>query len=143
MAENRSNPIEEKLRAAATTYGESQAINPFKALLNEVARAAGHSAWLGQKLAQEPEQALVWEESAASRWRDLYVSERKLLISSSETCVKLGLADRQVALAERQGELITQLLLRVADGLELSDTQRAALPQLLTRELSAIETTLG
>lgn len=141
MDVERTNPDEERMRKAAVTYGESQAINPFRALLNEVARAAGHSAWLGQRLAAEPADTLVWEGSAADRWRSLYVAERRLLLQSAETCVRLGLADRQVALAERQGELITQLLMRVADGLNLSESQRAVLPGLLTQELALIETT--
>lgn len=131
--------VPEHLRRDAVTYGESLSINPYRALLDEVNRSAGHVEWLRLQLQGREALELLDTSSAASRWQRLYSAERGKLFKAAATCIQLGLAERQVELAERQGALVARLLTGVADRLGLSDAQRQVLPQLLQAELHVIE----
>jgi hypothetical protein len=127
-------------RDAIATYGLPVEVAPDQALLEEVHRTAGHVAWLSHLIGDFSDEthlkqygastssdgALVtWERPAV--WVELYQSERKHLVAVCKTAIAAGIAERQVQLAERQGELVAELL-RVAitaAGLTPEQTQAA------------------
>lgn len=149
----------EKARQAMTTYGTPRDISPPAALLEEVARTAGHVDWLaGQVRALAPE-ALVWgpakrDEIGAAEfpgtnetetahvhvWLDLYQKERKHLVDVSKAAIAAGIAERQVRLAEQHGRLIGDVLRRILGDpeLALTDEQRRAVPVVARRHLSSV-----
>jgi hypothetical protein len=127
-------------REAIATYGLPIDINPDTALLQEVHRTAGHVAWLGDLIGDFTDEThlkqygastssdgtlVTWERPAV--WVELYHKERAHLVSVCKAAVAAGIAERQVRLAEQQGELVAELL-RVAitaAGLTPEQTQAA------------------
>lgn len=136
---------EAKAAAAVATLGLPVDITPTEALLQEVQWTAGHVKWLRGKVQElgtdladrpDPEHPLVWgttkrtdknatgfpginTETAAtsSIWYDLYAKERAHLVTVCAAALKAGVEERRVRLAEDQGELVSQALRRILDGL--------------------------
>jgi hypothetical protein len=65
----------------------------------------------------------------------LEADERDRCATFASKAVAAGIAERMVRLAERQGQLMAQLVVRVAERLGLSDDQRAALPAAIEAEV--------
>ena len=91
---------------ACETYGLPRDVEPHVALLEEIARTAGHVDWLGAKVRGEED---LGEKSFELR---LYKSERHHLVDVCKAAITCGIAERQVKIAEAQG----QLIVRVLDG---------------------------
>lgn len=153
-------------RQAVDTYGLPRDVAPAQALLDEVARTAGHVEWLADIVRSLDPDALVWgktkEESGRapepaddgdpvevdpttitrtagpSVWLALYQWERKHLTEVCKTAIAAGIAERQVKLAEQHGHLIADVLRKVlADPeLGLTDAQRKVVPTVARRHLS-------
>jgi hypothetical protein len=158
LTENHNKAAQtEQARRAVATYGLPRDIDPAKALLEEVARTAGHVDYLAEKVRELEPEALVWSKSKAERitasetpgtnvtiaaqvnvWLELYRAERKHLVDVSKTALAAGIAERQVKLAEQHGHLIADVLRKVlADPeLGLTDEQRKAVPAVARRHLS-------
>ena len=106
-------------------------LDPFDALLEEIARTAGHVRWLQALLQGLKPEELVWgrtskehsvgddpkgnyqvvkHEAAPSIWMDLYQKERAHLTNVCKVAIGAGIAERQVKLAEEQGEMIVKIL---------------------------------
>ncbi len=147
----------ELARRAVETYGLPRDVPPRQALLEEVARTAGHVAWLGQRVAELEADDLVWGKakeddvtaspnpgtnvSHAARvnvWLELYRSERRHLVEVCKVAEQLGIAEREVKLAEQHGRLIADVLRKVLADPELGLTaeQRRAVPAVARRHLS-------
>jgi hypothetical protein len=123
----------------AAKFGDPRWIDPGYALLEEVARSAGHVAFLERKVNDLEESELVWnhvmkavetksgggesgdyelqrEEHKAeiSQWWELYERERKHLATVSAAALKAGVEERRLRLAERAadalGDMLGQLL---------------------------------
>lgn len=148
------------------TYGRPIVTDPAQALLDEIARTAGHVAWLGARVAAlQPEQLVdgvaqtTTVEPAAAEDADsrpsrvevvrrvgvnvfvqLYMAERKHLAQVAEAALKCGIEDRRVRLAESQGAVIVNLLRRVLDAEELGLTadQKRLGRQLAAGQLRAL-----
>lgn len=107
-------------RSALATYGAPLALDPLDALLGELHRTAGHVAWLGQQVAQLNDAMVpTMFGLQPSGWIDLYRRERAHLARVSADCLKAGVEERRVRLAEAQGELVADLLRRVITSLGL------------------------
>jgi hypothetical protein len=120
------------MRIQARRYGAQLTTNPYEALLEEVSRTAGHVAWLGVKVSQaETDDALLVAPYA--NWLALYRAERKQLIAVSESAIRMGIAEREVRLAEKQGELLVWVIGRVVQDLELSAEAQDRVPELVRR----------
>jgi hypothetical protein len=129
---------------AVETYGLPRNIDPHDALLEEIARTAGHVDWLARIVAALDPAELVWgrhstekgftgegpvdkttEQAGITVWLDLYQRERKHLVDVCKAAVGAGIAERQVRLAEQQGQLVARLLLAVIEDAELGlDAER-------------------
>lgn len=122
----------EQARRDVETYGLPRDIAPALALLEEVHRTAGHVAWLGSKVRELDEDALVWgtteevEKTAGTDttraakpnpWLVLYQQERKHLVEVSAKAIAAGCSERLVQLQEKQGVLLGEVIRRTSDAL--------------------------
>lgn len=145
----------------AQTYGEPIDTDPTTAVLDQLAHTAGHVAWLLERVRETEPEALVWgvlSETAkqsgqwpgvditrgarASTWLVLYGQERDRLVRMAEVAHRMGIEDRQVALAERLGAACLELISGVLDDLNLTSDQRAAAAEAVPRRLRAVTTAL-
>lgn len=142
----------EQAIAAVAMYGLPREIDPHAALLEELHRTAGHVAFLQQIISAGE---LIREKSATGKrrtvkldqqtfaagdqpsvWMALYAAERKHLADVAKTCIQVGIAERQVALAEQQGHLIAQVLRGVLKDLGVAD--RPEVPDVVRRHLTLV-----
>lgn len=128
---------QEQAMDAVHTYGLPVDIAPDEALLQEVHRTAGHVAWLGTLVGEGNTDDLTqWAVMGEgddqtmfrrpSVWVELYQTERKHLVSVCKAAIGAGIAERQVRLAERQGELVGELLRVAIDAAALTPAQQQA-----------------
>jgi hypothetical protein len=144
-------------RRAVVTYGLPREVTPDVALLEEVHRTAGHVAWLGEVVAGLEQDELVFglaevvdkgagefpgidqtAKSAPSVWLDLYQRERAHLVRVSKAAIDAGIAERQVRIAEQQGQMLAKVINRVLDALDLTGEQKARVPEVVPRILRSI-----
>lgn len=140
---------------AVATYGLPRDVDPHTALAEEVARTAGHVAWLGAKIRELEDDELVWgtteqtdkgatefpgtdttSEAKPSVWVKLYQDERAHLTRVAKAAVDAGVEERRVQLAEQQGELIAKVIRGVLDDLGVGD--REDVPRVVRRHLTAV-----
>jgi hypothetical protein len=118
-------------KQAAESYGLPREVDPQTALLEEVHRSAGAVAWLETEIRGSTKEDLLtggrkehrieieregeWVEHGLRRVEvtiapsvllELYQKERRHLVDVCKTCITCGLAERQVKMAEQQGQLI-------------------------------------
>lgn len=142
---------------AVRVYGLPVVTTPEQALLDEVHRTAGHVAWLRERIADLDPDALTWgltkrekvgaseftgtnsvEAAAVHVWLELYLRERRHLVDVCAKAITAGIAERQVRLAEAQGQLMAQALIAILDGLALTEEQREKVPELVDRHLHVV-----
>jgi len=119
---------------AVRTYGLPRDIAPEDALLEEVHRTSGHVAWLGQLVGNLEQKGLkqyaageggaLWERPSV--WVELYQRERTHLTHVCKAAISAGLDERRVQLAERQGEMVAELLRVAIDAARLTPDQQTA-----------------
>lgn len=135
---------------AVATYGLPVDIEPLDALLQELRRTAGHVAWLGElvgglhhdpadlsdsQLKQySPETGTV----TTSVWVDLYMRERAHFAKVASDCLRAGVEERKVKLAEDQGRLVAGAIRRIVESLGL-DPASDEVRTVVRRELTLID----
>jgi hypothetical protein len=118
---------------AVATLGLPRAIEPHMALLEEVHRAAGHVAWLGEIVAELEQTAVVHgisksvqmpdgtrtieARAAVNVWVRLYQEERDRLTRVAKVALDAGVAERQVRLAEAQAQQLATVIRAVLTDL--------------------------
>jgi hypothetical protein len=112
-------------------FGEPLDISPHDALILEVQRSAGIVAFLERHLQDlsengEPTSAILAQGTklgvVPSVWMQLFIEERKHLVSVSATAIKAGVAERKVKIAEQQAQLIALMLMNLIHDPELGLT---------------------
>lgn len=140
----------------------AEGADPTETVLDEIRWAAGHVAWLRERVQETEPEALVWgvesevekgsgefpgvditRAAKSNAWVRLYGEERDRLIRMCKIAHDMGIAERHVELAERVGGLMADLLRGVLGELDLSEEQQerasAAVPRhlrLIARELA-------
>lgn len=118
-----------RMQQAVITLGLRRDIGPTEALLEEVQWTAGHVTWLRGQVQELESGALVYGvasvvdkaatefpgqdttyEAAMNVWMALYQSERKHLVVVCKAAIDAGIAERQVRLAERMGEVLIDVV---------------------------------
>lgn len=141
-------------KAAVRTLGLSVQVDPMTALMDELHRTAGHVAWLAGQV-QQLEHTAPGQDSQLygpvgggqggfPEFKPhvlvgMYNEERKHLTQVAATCIKCGIAERQVRLAEQTGQLIADVINGTLEDLGLKGDKRV--PAILRSRLAAIETT--
>ncbi len=93
-----------KAQRAVVALGLPREVDPHQALLEEVWRAAGLVAWLGEFIAELEPTAEV------SSWMALYQDERDRLVRAARVAIVAGVAERQVKLAEDQASILARVV---------------------------------
>jgi hypothetical protein len=73
---------------------------------------------------------------------ELYGTERDRLLKMCATAHAMGIAQRQVAMAEKIGGLMAELVRGLLDDLELTDEQRTLAAAAVPKRLALISTAL-
>lgn len=140
---------------AVQLYGLPVDIDPHIALLDELARTHGHVLWLRQRVGEiqhstvtatsmvgpvggGPEAIPGYEPNV---WIRMYNEERDRLTKVAATCIKAGIAERQMKLAEWQGQAMATVLKNVLTRLEVIDHPDAR--QVVREELAAASGSVG
>lgn len=125
---------------AVATLGLPREVDPHQALLEEVHRTAGHVGWLSELVGDlDPLQLRDDASSEVAVWVKLYQQERTHLVRVTRAAIECGLAEREVQLAEREGQLFAQVILAILADLDLSAEQRGSAPSVVRRHLSALK----
>lgn len=145
------------------TFGEPQEGDPFDIILEEIARTNGHVLWLGQMVATLEERDVAWGETGredvdsdgptgshvkvthaagVNVWIQLYQSERAHLVKVCKEAISLGIAERQVRIAEQTGQLLAKVLKATMADPELGLTPAAqeVAHRVISRHLRSLPT---
>jgi hypothetical protein len=117
--------------------------NPLQELLSEVERSAYQVHFLELKLLQIQEDggedALFEQYGRPGPWLAAFERERRHLVHVSEVCCRLGLAERQVRLAEAQGRLTARALELALHRLGLPEDSLSRAPGVLRAALAQVQ----
>ena len=146
--------MEQKARKAVETYGLPRDVDPTDALLEEIRYTAGHVAWLRVQVQALEPAALTWglreqadkqatefpgvdttHAAMVNMWLEMYRWERKHLLDVTKAAIAAGIEERRVRLEESKGQLVAEIIKRVAGRLGLSAEQSASLPMIASEEL--------
>jgi hypothetical protein len=111
---------------AVGLFGLPREVEAHQALLEEVHRAAGHVAWLGEvvggldknqvvhgitRTVQHPDGTRTVESRAAvNPWVKLYQDERDRLVRVAKAAMDAGVEERRVRLAEQQAQRLAAVI---------------------------------
>lgn len=135
-------------RHLVAVYGLPVTTDPAQALLDEIARTAGHVAWLGAQIERiggdDPDNLIRGTRSvkravggvngdttttevgpAVHLWLQLYQQERKHLVGVCAAALHAGVEERRVQLAEQQGQLLASGLAWFLDQVGLTGSEKA------------------
>jgi len=116
-------------------------IEPTMALLMCVHLAAGQVEYASQQVAAVPEDEAFEKAGGVRRlhpWARVQGEAMERLARFSKMALDAGVAEREIALAERYGAAIAGLLQSVLDGLGLSEEQRRRAPHLVREQMALI-----
>ena len=152
---------EQSARKAVVTFGLPRDISAIDALLEEVRYTAGHVAWLREQVQATAPDDLIWGKREQSEknatefagtdttyaampniWLELYYRERKHLVEVTKAAIAAGIEERRVQLEESKGQLVAEIIKRIAGRLGLSAEQLAILPAIASEELRRAATAL-
>lgn len=114
---------------------------PDVLMLQEIQRTAAIVEWFEKLIGEMGINELVHLTDIGARPRafvDIYQRERAHLINSCKIAISLGLAERQVKLAEEQGALLATCIKLILGDLNLTAEQRALAPQIVARHLKSV-----
>jgi hypothetical protein len=120
----------EQAQAAAGEFGLSREIDAPTALVEELHRTAGLVSFYGFQAASLDNENLHGPvgggqfsipKEEAHVWIRLHQEEREHFTRVAKACIECGIAERQIKLAEEQGELIARVLQGVLSDLGVDD----------------------
>lgn len=104
-----------------------QWVNPYEALLDEVTRTNAFVIILGQQVEEwDSQYGGAHKHRAARSTLARFERERDRLIAVCSKAISLGIAERHVRIAEKQGELVVSQLIRSLDTAGVQGEQRRA-----------------
>lgn len=118
--------------------GDNPDIDPTEALLAEVRRNASQVQWLEDKISVWTMDTTVEIPPSQAQWIVLYQTERKLLANVCKVAIDAGVAQRQIALAEQQGQMLALAINQILDALDLTFDQKQLVPEVVPTVLRAI-----
>ena len=119
--------VRQEVERRMVNYGEPIDVDPATALLGEVARTAGHVAWLNEQVRDHADVATHEGRVLV----EVYRREREHLVRVAKATLDAGVAEREVRIAEAQGVLIAKLITAVLTDLQLSNAQMVAARKLV------------
>lgn len=133
----------------ARAMGDPIQVNPAEAMARQIASTAGHVAWLEHKVGgfRFVEKTKLDEDGVETiegmtpnqhSWWKIYREESDRLNRYCEVAIRAGLAERTVRLAERQGEMLSQVVDRILAGLRLTDEQLLLVPDVVPAAMRSV-----
>jgi hypothetical protein len=107
--------------------------------LDRIFKTGGVAALVGNTYGAAKDVGVYVTGEAIRGLADLEAKERERCANFASKAIAAGLAERQVRLAERQGELMAEAIRRILDDLGLTAEQRQIAPGVLRRHLTAVE----
>lgn len=133
------NVYKAMLKDLEPVYGSAKEEDPWNFLRQELARTAGHVAWLGMVVADLNGEEDLFEETERGRIPNIYVrmyeAERKAGRDIAKTMIAGGVAERRVELMEQETRMLALILTQVVNRLPLDDATRKLVPHILREEL--------
>jgi hypothetical protein len=128
------NAVTQEARRSMVEFGQSLDVEP--ALLGVLHLSAGHLNWIREELAATEDKSTFDAQVLLRMWDD----ERDRIARISKAALDVGVAEKQIRLAERYGEQLAGLLRAVFydDALGLTEAQRSRLPDVLRRRSSGL-----
>lgn len=142
---------------ALESFGVPIETDPQSALLDELYRTVGAVAWLGAIVAGLDRAEIGWgvteavdkasgefpgtDTTRAARpnvWVSMWQAERKHLVDVSSACLKAGIEERMLRVAEGQAMALAAVISAVLGRLELSPGQQELVPGVVAEELQAV-----
>lgn len=140
------------------SYGQPAAdADPSGVVLDEIKWAAGHVAWLRERVREIEPSALIWGKDTetakrstefpgvdvvhaakANGWLALYNAERDRLTRMCKIAHDMGISERHVELAERLGAQLGDALRGLLGDLNLNPEQQLIAAEAVPRHLRAI-----
>jgi hypothetical protein len=105
--------------------------------LDRIFNTGGVAALVGNTYGAAKDVGVYVTGEAIRGLADLEAKERERCANFASKAVAAGLNERMVRLAERQGELLAQVIRGVLDGLGLSAEQKQLAPEVVRRHLAA------
>jgi hypothetical protein len=122
-------------------FGGPRIVDPHQVLLEEVYRSAGHVEFLHQKVLELTDDDLS-EVNIGGKvpafWIRWYTDERMRLVNSAAVCIKAGVAERQVRVAEEQGRIFAGAIRLILTQLGLTPEQERKAPGVIRKVLEAL-----
>lgn len=161
---HRASAQKELARRGVEAFGLPLNIEPYQALLDELARTNGIILFyemqihaldstadltgpIGTEGTAEDTDLAHHPKSEAHIWVRLHQQERAHFVKVAETCVKAGIAERQIEIAEQQGAILATVIrgilteLKIAMTEEVRNTVRKHLMEVQTTTTTARELT--
>ena len=138
---------------AVRTLGLPIVIDPTEALLEELHRCAGAIAWHGAQVAALQTEDVYWgltrektggDDAGTTHEAGLNVAvkawqaERDRLVVVARECLKAGIEERRIQLAETQGAMLAGVVRAILNRLNLTDEQQALVSVVVPEELRRI-----
>jgi hypothetical protein len=127
-------------KEAAVIMGQALDIEPHDALLTCVRIAAGEVAYCTTMIGdlEKPTESTMFGEQL-NIWIQVRQKAMLSLAKFSKMALDAGVAERQVKVAERYGEMLATLISGILGDLELTKGQQKKAPAIVTRHLQALE----
>jgi hypothetical protein len=123
--------LEEQVTAAQDTRSDGGGAGR----LGDVGPGAG---LVGHTVAMAPGVGPYASGEAVRGLAQLEAAERDRCVRFAKTAHDMGIAEHQIRIAEQQGSMLADVIRRVLGALDLTEQQRALVPQVVPRELRAI-----
>jgi hypothetical protein len=115
---------------AVARYGLPREVDPHSALLEELWRTNGYVAWLELELGQDESRRVE------GVWPQRLLEERRHFHGVARDCIRAGIEERRVTLAEQQGALLAQVIRGVLSDLGVLD--RREVPSVVRKHLALV-----
>jgi hypothetical protein len=134
---------EGSILSGKTVMGVPVEMDPADALCKCVALAAGEVAYCTAKVQALDHADMIETDHRGRRQMHLWIRERRKCMDRLARFAKMaldaGVAEREIALAEAQAEMVASVLTAVMDEVGLTEKQRERLQEVLPRHLYALE----
>ncbi len=144
---------EREAMAGARLFGLPVDVDPAEALLEELHRTAGEVAWLGSIVAELEKDDAIWgmtrekvggddrgttHEAGLNIWIQTWHAQRRHLTNVARECLKAGIEERRVQLAETQGAMLAGVVRAILNRLDLTTEQQQLVAVVVPQELRRI-----
>jgi hypothetical protein len=144
-AASRKRAVEE-IRATARfgNFPIPADMSPIDVLVDELKRSAGFCFWIESKMAEwgdelidlgvtnyDDKGSMQTADTNERAWLDVWQRERAHLARVAKLCIDAGVSERQIALAEKQAELMFAIINEAFTQLGLTSEQQKRVPQIM------------